>query len=432
MPIHQPRRALPHARRLLASFLALLLLTPLLSLTAPAAPASADEPAHRYLVYLPGATSDGALALSDFSAIDQSLRQPGPDSVGEPLAASVYFSYAAASAAAANAPRCVGWGLEACDPDGNLVSLSLPPVYAVQDTRASAPDDHAATLGWLLGQIVRQDPQARIDLVGFSLGGVIASRWAAQQDGLDGLVGHVHALVLLESPVGGVPAGVAPASRVLLEAAFGAPVLDALAPPADPTCAGDTSSFVCSLRQAATRLDVTSIESGADYFVNGAPVPVLGMGPVVVGRGAAGWLPDRLVARQDNQGGSLAAAPLPLPGAVDLVFGNHRLPLFNPQTASLIAQALREPGRPGCAFRLGFGTIQRLLLDPVGACAEDEHPDPDTGNILQQTTRGLLVYRQADNWTAFTDGGTTWINGPCGLQARPNDALFPWESGGDC
>lgn len=34
--------------------------------------------------------------------------------------------------------------------------------------------------------------------------------------------------------------------------------------------------------------------------------------------------------------------------------------------------------------------------------------------------------QQAD--APFTDGSTTWINGPYGLQARPNDARFPWEA----
>jgi hypothetical protein len=48
---------------------------------------------------------------------------------------------------------------------------------------------------------------------------------------------------------------------------------------------------------------------------------------------------------------------------------------------------------------------------------------------VQRTAGGLLVWRQADNWTAFTNGITTWINGPEGLAARPNAGpLFPWEA----
>ena len=57
------------------------------------------------------------------------------------------------------------------------------------------------------------------------------------------------------------------------------------------------------------------------------------------------------------------------------------------------------------------------------------------GDSVQQTTGGLLVWRKADNWTAFTDGYRTWINGPNGLQQRLNTQRFEWEAdyapGGD-
>jgi hypothetical protein len=37
------------------------------------------------------------------------------------------------------------------------------------------------------------------------------------------------------------------------------------------------------------------------------------------------------------------------------------------------------------------------------------------------------VWRKADNWTAFTDGYRTWVNGPAGLVRRLNTERFPWE-----
>ncbi len=46
----------------------------------------------------------------------------------------------------------------------------------------------------------------------------------------------------------------------------------------------------------------------------------------------------------------------------------------------------------------------------------------------QKTTGGLLVWRKADNHTAFTNGHETWINGPNGLQRRLNSERFPWEA----
>jgi hypothetical protein len=88
----------------------------------------------------------------------------------------------------------------------------------------------------------------------------------------------------------------------------------------------------------------------------------------------------------------------------------------------------------GCDFKFGFRTLRDLLVsrygrDVVGACYENERFEPSTGNSLQRTVGGLLVWRKADNWTAFTDGGTTWINGPAGLASRPNAGpLFTWEA----
>lgn len=81
-----------------------------------------------------------------------------------------------------------------------------------------------------------------------------------------------------------------------------------------------------------------------------------------------------------------------------------------------------------CTFKLGFQAIASLIPDIVGACLEDERFNLANGNAEQRTTRGLLVWRKADNWTAFTNGATTWINGPDGLESRPNDERFAWEN----
>jgi hypothetical protein len=82
----------------------------------------------------------------------------------------------------------------------------------------------------------------------------------------------------------------------------------------------------------------------------------------------------------------------------------------------------------GCRFVLGFAAL-REAIGPgiVGACLEDEHFNPANGNAEQRTTGGLLVWRKADNWTAFTDGHETWVNGPFGLQVRLNTERFEWE-----
>lgn len=76
---------------------------------------------------------------------------------------------------------------------------------------------------------------------------------------------------------------------------------------------------------------------------------------------------------------------------------------------------------------LGFKTLRDLVgHETVGECLENEHYNA-IGDSVQRTTGGLLVWRKQDNWTAFTDGYRTWINGPNGLQQRLNTERFAWE-----
>src|SRR5689334_20782928 len=62
---------------------------------------------------------------------------------------------------------------------------------------------------------------------------------------------------------------------------------------------------------------------------------------------------------------------------------------------------------PGCEFRLGFKTLRDLIPGIVGDCVSDATPQAN-GDVEQKTTVGLMVWRKADNWTAFTDGVMTW------------------------
>lgn len=77
-------------------------------------------------------------------------------------------------------------------------------------------------------------------------------------------------------------------------------------------------------------------------------------------------------------------------------------------------------------FKLGFKALADQIPDIAGQPLEDEHWGTN-GDSLQQTTTGLMVWRKADNWTAFTNGSITWINGPSGLASRRNDQRFEWE-----
>jgi hypothetical protein len=102
-----------------------------------------------------------------------------------------------------------------------------------------------------------------------------------------------------------------------------------------------------------------------------------------------------------------------------------------PTVASTPAQPQSQSTSPAgpCAFVAGFKTLHDLIPNIVGDCTENEGHNPDNGDGLQKTVGGLLVWRKADNWTAFTNGAQTWINGPQGLQSRSNNDRFTWEGG---
>jgi hypothetical protein len=81
-----------------------------------------------------------------------------------------------------------------------------------------------------------------------------------------------------------------------------------------------------------------------------------------------------------------------------------------------------------CRFVLGFAALHNLIPGIIGDCLNNEQHNPANGDALQHTTGGLLVWRKLDNFTAFTDGYRTWVNGPRGLEERLNGQRFAWEA----
>lgn len=80
-----------------------------------------------------------------------------------------------------------------------------------------------------------------------------------------------------------------------------------------------------------------------------------------------------------------------------------------------------------CEFSLGFAALASAIgPGTVGACLEEIWYD-EQGDARQRTTGGVFAWRAADNWTAFTDGFRTWINGPMGLTSRLNTERYSWE-----
>jgi hypothetical protein len=113
----------------------------------------------------------------------------------------------------------------------------------------------------------------------------------------------------------------------------------------------------------------------------------------------------------------------PYIGRISLLVIGILLALLPPASRP-VSSALAQ----SCTFVLGFKTFHDLLPAIVGTCEDDEQHSPTNGDGLQRTTNGLLVWRKADNVTAFTDGYRTWLEGPQGLEKRLNGQRFPWES----
>jgi pimeloyl-ACP methyl ester carboxylesterase len=106
----------------------------------------------------------------------------------------------------------------------------------------------------------------------------------------------------------------------------------------------------------------------------------------------------------------------------------HRLVRAAVALCLLAAVLAPQPaGAASCRFALGFAALRAQIPDVVGDCLEDERHDPVSGDAVQRTTGGLLVWRKADNVTAFTDGYRTWLEAPLGLQTRLNGEQLAWE-----
>jgi hypothetical protein len=99
--------------------------------------------------------------------------------------------------------------------------------------------------------------------------------------------------------------------------------------------------------------------------------------------------------------------------------------------AALLALApIADPAeaQSSCTLSPVFGLFRQVAGATVfGECKEPAAIGAN-GDVTQTTTRGLAVYRYADQVIAFTDGQTTWLFGPDGLQKRPIGDKFAWET----
>jgi hypothetical protein len=83
-----------------------------------------------------------------------------------------------------------------------------------------------------------------------------------------------------------------------------------------------------------------------------------------------------------------------------------------------------------CQLAPVFVLMRDLLgRDRVGECTGPTGRN-EVGDITQPTTRGSLTFRQADQVPTFSDGQTTWLYGPNGIESRPSGGRLAWETTG--
>ena len=355
--------------------------TSLLTYSARPAAAQTEDFSHRYVLFLGGvnstSSSEGEPINGDFSVIKAKLEDQGFNEDNF-----VYFSYGAAY----GSQYCLGWAYPLDTPakpckdlspgsqsQPDLNELTINPLYTEEATHLPI-EQQSQALDWLIGQIVRVDPSAQIDLVGFSLGGVVASHWAAtlavKPDGSDSPNRkHVRSLVLLNSPVGGFApfntlsdcplfsvetyCWVVPTALSLL---FGENIprqlhMEPLGDNMDPA----PGSIVPVLRKAPFVLPVTSIQSTNDYLVNilplriGSSLTCVGDTSIPIGQGAQFWPSSKLI--RVTLGGRDVTTPLCWNEIQGFLTGNHNAALREREgsnspadrAAQLISAAIQSP-----------------------------------------------------------------------------------------
>jgi hypothetical protein len=221
-------------------------------------------------------------ADNDFRAAAERITAPPP---GWRI---VHFSYRIGELLRTGVDPRLAW-------QGGDYSAAAEPDSTNADTTDQAIADHVAGLDWLIRDILDHDPDAVINLVGFSLGGIVALAWVAEQTCTPESPLHaIHRLVALNSPLGGITPLAALATlpgirgilrRLGFDFGKGRALREMIT----------TSPVMHGLRRASEKVDVASIENSRDYLINGHRIPgQILLSPrhhtIPLGRGAAATL----------------------------------------------------------------------------------------------------------------------------------------------
>jgi hypothetical protein len=309
----------------------------------PACPAPAREGPHRYVIFVHGLNSSSLTALEP-GALDPGNHKVRDDfqPLRETLAAGlapaprfIYFSYGAATQLAAGTPPESAW-------EGSRHLDEGEPRYWAWETTNYPVQVHADALGWLIRDLLRCDPAAVLDVVAYSLGGLVALRWAADEPAVPGSpLLAVHRLVLLDSPVGGM-------HPVVLAFAGEAAPPEIRAFMGDGTVLRDLSQDNPAVRahgDAQDKVDVGAVENAQNLLVNGAPLPLLlpDGTPAWLGRGAARAFPA-LASSPAVLYADLGSELSPGTSLLDAIILAHGTALTDPRALQHVLDLVRDDG----------------------------------------------------------------------------------------
>jgi hypothetical protein len=319
---------------------------------------------------------------------------------------------------------------KSCTDSDDLTELSLPPIYSSSDTHIKI-DQQAPVLEWLIGQIIKRDPAADINLVGHSLGGVVASYWGGSQIGSESPYRpNIRSIILINSPVGGFPfanalqdCGSDPFCNIfkpIFNFFFGADILRQLqlALPFE-----NNGSITNTLSEASKNFPVTSIQSTADYFVNDISLPTAanvlcqGIDQLVIGIGSQFWRNDKLLAQQQLGGKGLAQQKLCFQDIKGLLDSNHNAAVRERNGAQSAAQR---------TARLVYESITIPKIPTMSLISLPEFPTLKPG---QKTDVEIVVQNTSDfAWPAEGRMKLVNIEGDT-FGAATLEALQPIPSG---
>jgi hypothetical protein len=145
---------------------------------------------------------------------------------------------------------------------------------------------------------------------------------------------------------------------------------------------------------------------------------------LIAGVATAWWAGGRITSHLDISGLTGFARVLGIFDVSQPLRREEGTPIQQQQPAVTATAAYCQPGQQP-AFAMGAADLKQQLGDTVGAPLECEHPVSGTGDTIQQTTTGLVMYRAATNTVMFTDGWRHWALTPRGMVRWEGTASDP-------